>query len=105
MEAMAKTINGSNRPIDPGEIRVEGVNPPATSAKMLETIPIGKPTEPLISRDGIAVITVCTREQKNLEGDDHRQGKSRIRLVNERIEMLSRQTMRDLHRKAANRHA
>ncbi len=36
------------------------------SAQLLETIPLGKPTEPLISRDGIAVITVCSREQKNV---------------------------------------
>jgi peptidyl-prolyl cis-trans isomerase SurA len=97
MEAMAKSINASNRPIDPGEIRVEGVNPPAFR-QMLETIPIGKPTEPLISRDGIAVITVCTREQKNL--GDVTAKDIQNRLVNERIEMLSRQTMRDLHRKA-----
>ena len=64
MEAVAKVNNAANRPSDPGEVRVEGVNPPAFR-QLLETIPIGKPTEPLISRDGIAVITVCTREQKN----------------------------------------
>ena len=97
MEAMAKTVNASSHPIDPGEIRVEGVNPPAFR-QLLETIPIGKPTEPLISRDGIAVITVCTREQKNL--GDVTAKDIQDRLVNERIEMLSRQTMRDLHRKA-----
>ena len=97
MEAVAKANNGPNHPVDPGEVRVEGVNPPAFR-QMLETIPIGKPTEPLISRDGIAVITVCSREQKNLDAitatDIQHQ------LVNERIEMLSLQTMRDLHRKA-----
>jgi peptidyl-prolyl cis-trans isomerase SurA len=98
MEAVAKTTNGASRPSDPGEVRVDGVNPPAFR-QLLETIPIGKPTEPLISHDGIAVITVCTREQKNLGEITAKEIQNR--LVNERIEMLSRQTMRDLHRKAS----
>ena len=97
MEAVAKANNAPNRPIDPGEIRVEGVNPPAFRT-LLETIPIGKPTEPLISRDGIAVITVCSREQKNI-GEITPQD-IQHRLVTERVENLSRQTMRDLHRRA-----
>jgi peptidyl-prolyl cis-trans isomerase SurA len=98
MEALAKANNAPNRPIDPGEIRVEGVNPPAFRT-LLSTIPIGKPTEPLISRDGIAVITVCSREQKNI-GEITAQD-IQHRLVTERVENLSRQAMRDLHRKAS----
>jgi peptidyl-prolyl cis-trans isomerase SurA len=97
METAAKANNAANRPIDPGEVRVAGVNPPAFR-QLLETIPIGKPTEPLISRDGIAVITVCTREQKNF--GEISTADIQHRLVEERVEMLSRQTMRDLHRKA-----
>ena len=97
MEAVAKTVNAANRPIDPGDVRVEGVSPPAFR-QMLESIPIGKASEPLISHDGIAVITVCSREQKNLGEITEKEIQNR--LVNERIEMLSRQTMRDLHRKA-----
>ena len=98
MEAYAKANNPSNRPIDPGEVRVEGVSPPAFK-QLLETIPLGKPTEPLISRDGIAVITVCSREQKNVGEITPTQ--IRNRLINERVEMMSRQAMRDLHRKAS----
>jgi peptidyl-prolyl cis-trans isomerase SurA len=97
MEAVAKANNAPNRPIDPGEIRVEGVNPPAFRT-LLATIPLGKPTEPLISRDGIAVITVCSREQKNV-GEITAQ-EIQHRLVTERVENLSRQAMRDLHRRA-----
>jgi len=97
MEAVAKATNAANHPVDPGEVRVEGVNPPAFR-QLLETIPLGKPTEPLISRDGIAVITVCTREQRNLGAITS--AEIQHRLVEERVEMLSRQTMRDLHRKA-----
>jgi peptidyl-prolyl cis-trans isomerase SurA len=97
MEAFAKANNPANRPIDPGEVRVEGVNPPQFR-QLLETIPLGKPTEPLVSRDGIAVITVCSRDQKNV--GEITATEIQNRLINERVEMLSRQTMRDLHRKA-----
>jgi peptidyl-prolyl cis-trans isomerase SurA len=97
MEAVAKGSNPTDHPVDPGEVRVDGINPPAFR-QLMETIAIGKPTEPLISRDGISVITVCTREQKNLGEVTAKDVQNR--LINERIEMLSRQTMRDLHRKA-----
>jgi peptidyl-prolyl cis-trans isomerase SurA len=98
METFAKANNAPSRPVDPGEIRVEGVNPPAFR-QLMETIPLGKPTEPLISRDGIAVITVCSREQKNV--GEITATDIQNRLINERVEMLSRQAMRDLHRKAS----
>jgi peptidyl-prolyl cis-trans isomerase SurA len=98
MEATAKAINGSNRQVDPGEIRTSGVNPPAFR-QLLETLPLGKPTEPLISRDGIAVIAICTREQKNVGEITAKD--IQHRMANERVELLSRQMMRDLHRKAS----
>jgi peptidyl-prolyl cis-trans isomerase SurA len=97
MEATAKALNGPNRPIDPGEVRTGTVSPPAFR-QLLETLPLGKPSEPLISRDGIAVIALCTREQKNVGEITAKEVQNR--LINERIEMLSRQMMRDLHRKA-----
>jgi peptidyl-prolyl cis-trans isomerase SurA len=97
MEAAAKANNASNRPIDPGEVQVEGVNPPAFR-QLLTTIPLGKPTEPLVSRDGIAVVTVCTREQKNV--GEITPTEIQHHLIGERVDMLSRQTMRELRRKA-----
>jgi peptidyl-prolyl cis-trans isomerase SurA len=97
MEQAAKAVNAPNRPIDPGEIRADGVNPPAFR-QLLMTIPIGKPTEPLISKDGIAVVTVCSREQKNVA--EVTPEDIQRRLVEERAEMTSRQLMRDLKRKA-----
>lgn len=97
MERVAKANNQANRPVDPGEIRLEGVNPPAFR-QLLEAQPIGKPTEPLVSRDGIAILTVCGREQKNV--GEITQTDIQHRLLAERVELLSRQMMRDLHRKA-----
>lgn len=97
MEAIAKANNAPNHPADPGEVRLEGVNPPAFRT-LLQNIPIGKPTEPLVSRDGIAVVTVCSREQKNI--GEITPEEIRNRLIGERIELLSRQMMLTLHRKA-----
>lgn len=97
MDTYAKANNPGSRPVDPGEVRADTVNPPAFR-QLLTTIPLGKPTEPLISGDGIAVITVCTREQKNV--GEVSSTEIEHRLVGERVEMLSRQMMRDLHRKA-----
>jgi peptidyl-prolyl cis-trans isomerase SurA len=97
METVAKANNQANHPADPGEVRIQGVNPPAFR-QLLETIPIGRATEPLISRDGIAIISVCSREQKNI--GEITASEIQHRMVTERVEMVSRQTMRDLHRKA-----
>jgi peptidyl-prolyl cis-trans isomerase SurA len=98
MEKVAKANNAPNRPVDPGPINVAGVNPPAFR-QLLMTIPIGKPTQPLISRDGIAVVTVCTRDEKNV--DEMTAQDVQRALVEERVELLSRQLMRDLHRTGA----
>jgi peptidyl-prolyl cis-trans isomerase SurA len=97
MEQYAKSNKFDSRPVDPGEIRVEGVNPP-TFRQLLSTIPIGKATEPLVSRDGIAVLVVCTREEKNTAAATAQDVQRR--LINERVELMSRQAMRDLHRQA-----
>ncbi len=98
MEQVAHANNASNRPSDPGEVRIEGVNPPMFR-QLLSSIPIGKATEPLVSRDGIAVIVVCTREEKNTAEITAKE--IQRQLVGDHVEMLSRQMMRDLHREAS----
>jgi peptidyl-prolyl cis-trans isomerase SurA len=98
MEQVAHANNASNRPSDPGEVRIESVNPPVFR-QLLSSIPIGKATEPLVSRDGIAVIVVCTREEKNTGEITAKQ--IQRQLVGDHVEMLSRQMMRDLHREAS----
>ncbi|MFL5256159.1 MAG: peptidylprolyl isomerase [Rhodopila sp.] len=97
MEQYAKANKLDNRPVDPGEIRLEAVQPPQFRA-LLTSIPIGKATEPLITHDGIMVMVVCSREEKtnttiSAEEAEHM-------LIGERVELLSRQAMRDLHRQA-----
>ncbi len=97
MEQYAKSNKFDSRPVDPGEIRLDGVNPPAFR-QMLSTIALGKTSEPLVSRDGIAVMVVCSREEKNTDAASPQD--IQRRLINERVELLSRQAMRDLHRQA-----
>src|SRR5271165_188189 len=96
MEQIAKADN-SPRPADPGEIRLEEVTPPPFR-QLLTTLPEGKASPPLIASDGISVVIVCSREQKNVAqlGDQE----IRSRLLNERVELASRQMQRELRRRA-----
>jgi peptidyl-prolyl cis-trans isomerase SurA len=96
MEQVA-TANPSQRPVDPGDVRLETVNPQAFR-DLLTKLAVGQPSEPLVAADGIAVVIICSKEQKNialLTKEDVRR-----RLVTDRVEMVSRQLMRELRRKA-----
>jgi peptidyl-prolyl cis-trans isomerase SurA len=96
MEQAAKA-NPSPRPVDPGEIRLDSVNP-APFREMLTKLPVNEASQPLVAGDGIAVVIVCSKEQKNTAiqtKDDVRR-----RMITDRVEMASRQLMRELRRKA-----
>ena len=95
MEAAAKAVN-SPRPADPGEVRLEGLNGPMKA--LLTGMQPDQISRPLISSDGIGLLMVCTREQKNIaEASKDEIGN---RLLNERVELVSRQLVRDLRRRA-----
>ncbi len=96
VEAAGKAA-GSVRPPHPGEIRLSGV--PPTMRAVLEKLPDNKPSGPLVSEDGILIIMVCKREQKNLGIPTRSEIEDRV--LNERVELVSRQLMRDLRRRAA----
>ncbi len=98
MEAAAKTT-GSDKPADPGDIRLEGVAVPALRAVLtsLSNTP-EKPSQPLVAEDGIAVVMVCGKEEKNLGVSTH--AELAEKLVNQRVELASRQLQRELDRKA-----
>lgn len=97
MEAVAKTADPS-RPVDPGEVRLESVSPPQFQA-ILAGLPVGRASQPLISQDGVAVMILCSKERKAMSA----MSKADLQrfLINERIELLSRQMMRDLRRQAS----
>jgi peptidyl-prolyl cis-trans isomerase SurA len=96
MEEAAKA-NNSPRPPDPGEVRLDAVNPPQFRA-MLASLPLGHPSKPLVSQDGIAVMMVCSREEKNLNEITRKQVQEQI--LQTRVELLSRQLQQDLRRQA-----
>jgi peptidyl-prolyl cis-trans isomerase SurA len=96
MEAAAKADN-SPRPVDPGDVRLENVSPPQFR-QMLASLPDGKASQPLIATDGISVVIICSRGEKNVsqmsDQEIHNQ------LLNERVELASRQLQRELRRRA-----
>jgi peptidyl-prolyl cis-trans isomerase SurA len=95
VEAAGKAT-GSSRPVDPGEVRLETVSPGLR--EVLSTIPIGRASQPLVAEDGILVLMVCTREEKNLGLPSKQELTDRV--LNDRVELASRQLMRDLQRRA-----
>ena len=97
MEAAAKGYNDANHPIDPGELRLESMSPPPFR-QLLTTLPIGKASQPLVANDGVAVMMVCSREQKNMATQSRQDVQRQI--VSDRIELLSRQVLRDMRRGA-----
>lgn len=96
MEQIAKASN-SPRPSDPGEVRLESVNPPAFR-QMLASLPFDRATQPVVTADGIAVMIICSREEKNLAQQSKQEVQAQ--LLNERVELLSRQLLANLRRHA-----
>jgi peptidyl-prolyl cis-trans isomerase SurA len=96
MEQVAKE-NNSTRPANPGDVRLESINPPALR-QVLATLPFDKASQPLVTGDGIAVLIVCSREQKNMAQESSEE--LRGQLLDDRVELLSRQLLADLRRHA-----
>ena len=92
----ANTSFGSRRPGNPGTVQLDRLNP--QMAHVLEPLAVNQPSHPLVSSDGIDVIMVCSRAQKNLAQRDT--GEIADQLLNDRVELVSRQLNRDLRRKA-----
>src|SRR5262249_30350420 len=96
MEQAAKANNSPRAP-DPGEIKLETVQPPAFR-QMLASLPADRASQPLVTTEGIAVVIVCSREQKNLAQQSKQEVQAQ--LLNERVELLSRQLLGNLRRHA-----
>jgi peptidyl-prolyl cis-trans isomerase SurA len=87
----------SPRPANPGDVRLEGVNPPAFR-EILDKLPLQTATKPLVSPDGIAVMIVCSRDQKNLASLTPREIRDQV--LDQRVDLLSRQLQQDLRSQA-----
>ena len=88
---------GSSRPANPGDVKLASVSTPALR-ELLASQPLNQVTKPIVSTDGIAVLILCSREQKNA-GDASRD-EVRSQLLEQRVELSSRQLLRTLRRKA-----
>jgi peptidyl-prolyl cis-trans isomerase SurA len=96
-EAVEAANRGGDRPADPGQVRLETVSPPPLRTLLAGLSP-GKASQPIITPDGVLVMMVCGREQKNLA--ELTEDQARAQLLRDRVENLSRQLQRDLRRKA-----
>ena len=88
---------GAVRPSDPGEVRLEGVGSPGLRS-LLSGLAIGQASKAVVSTDGVAVLMVCSREDKVAAAPSKEETTNR--LINERVELASRQLLRDLRRRA-----
>ena len=96
MEEVARQVR-SPRPADPGqEIRLDTQQGPIR--QILDELRPGEPTRPLVSPDGITVLMLCSRRVENLGAPNPEA--IALGILRERADLLSRQMMRDLRRRA-----
>ena len=98
MKAAAQAGGGSDVQVpETTDVRLETVPTPQLRS-LLAGLPENQASKPLLSSDGLGLLMVCSREDKNLGTLDRQQ--IAAQLLNERVELASRQMMRDLHRRA-----
>ncbi len=96
-EALEQAARGGDRPADPGPVRLETVTPPPLRA-LLTGLQPGRASQPILTPEGVLVMMVCSREQRNMAEFTPEQ--ARTQLLRDRVELLSRQLQRDLRRRA-----
>lgn len=87
---------GNARPTDPGEVRLEGVGS-VPLRNLLAGLAVGQASKPVVSSEGVAVLMVCAREEKVASAPSKEEISGR--LLQERVELTSRQLQRDLRRR------
>ncbi len=96
IEAAARA-SGSDRPTDPGPVRLETMQPPQLRAMIAGLAP-GRASQAIIAPDGVAVLMVCSRETRNLAETTPEIARQQI--TRDRAELLSRQLQREIRRRA-----
>ena len=97
LKANAEAGGGNVQAPPPTELRLESIPSPQLRT-LLTGLPEGKASQPLVSAEGLGLVMVCAREAKNLGTLDKQQIANQ--LLSERIELASRQLLRDLRRRA-----
>ena len=62
MEA-ANRAAGAIKPADPGPVNLAQVTPPQFQA-LLERLPIGQPSPPLIAESGVTLVMICSKSDQ-----------------------------------------
>ena len=96
-EAVEAANRGGPRPADPGEIRLETLQPPPLR-QLIAGLQPGRASQPIVTPDGIMVIALCSRETRNLAEYTAEQAKGE--LLRQRAELVAQQQMRNLRRQA-----
>lgn len=86
---------GSTRPPDPGPVGESQM--PAPLRAFMAQQPLNRPSQPIIATDGVAIVMVCSKER---EGGLPSKEQIASTLLRDRLELLSRQLVRDLRRRA-----
>jgi peptidyl-prolyl cis-trans isomerase SurA len=87
---------GGKRAADPGPVRLDRLNGPMQ--QLLGGLAVGQASKALVTNDGILVVMVCARDQKNMAAMSHEDIANQ--LLEERVELASRQLQQDLKRRA-----
>jgi len=93
----AARAGGASVSPDTTPVRLETVDPPPLREELARLVP-GRPSQPIITAEGIMVFMVCSKEQRNLAELTPEQARQQI--LRDRVENLSRQLQRDLRRRA-----
>jgi peptidyl-prolyl cis-trans isomerase SurA len=93
----ANQVAGNVRPSNPGPVNLAAVQPPQFQA-VLAKLPIGTPSQPLVSRSGVAVVMVCSRNTQKMTLPSIPEIANL--LVQRRVALESQQLMDQLHRQA-----
>lgn len=94
--AQAARAAGGAQVGEPVEIRLETQTPQLR--QILGGLAAGRATQPLIAPDGVALMMICGRRTENLAAPNPEAITETI--LRERVDLLSRQMMRDLRRRA-----
>ncbi len=88
---------GNVRPVDPGPVNLATVTP-AAFQNLLNGLPLGQVSQPLVARDGVSVVMVCSRQQQAeaLPSDDDI---GNI-IIQRRVEMESQQLLDNLRHRS-----
>jgi peptidyl-prolyl cis-trans isomerase SurA len=97
MEAANKAA-GSIKPADPGPVNLAQVTPPQFQA-LLERMPVGQPSPPLIAVGGVTLVMICSKSDQ-AAGLPSRQ-QIAAELFNNRVGLAAEQTLDDLHRQGS----